>query len=237
MIGILSDAHGNISAFTKAISVLRNQGADEFLFLGDAIGYIPSGDVLSTLYEMSRSDVITCIMGNHEEMALFHEFDLKRDAVYKLSLVMKDMSADVESFVRTWPRFIEKKYPCGSALFVHGSPKDPTNDYIYPDSDLAPLCSGLTHKYVFSGHTHRPFIKEEQGHVFVNVGSCGLPRDCGNVGSAALFDEMSGNVRIVRFSIQDSIDEIVNGDIAIHDHVKKLFDRTGALIIGDYIDD
>ena len=46
VIGILSDAHGNLRGFERGISLLREFGATQFIFLGDAVGYIPGSAVV-----------------------------------------------------------------------------------------------------------------------------------------------------------------------------------------------
>jgi diadenosine tetraphosphatase ApaH/serine/threonine PP2A family protein phosphatase len=84
-------------------------------------------------------------------------------------------------------------------LFVHGSPRNPLNEYVFPEDVI---CSpkkleksfALIQKCCFQGHTHVPgvFVEsmnfsspEEIGHQYVigsekamiNVGSVGQPRD------------------------------------------------------------
>ncbi|MFQ5730094.1 MAG: metallophosphoesterase family protein, partial [Waddliaceae bacterium] len=67
----------------------------------------------------------------------------------------------------------------------------------YPDSDLARFYT-LGVDAVFMGHTHRPFINTVGKTLVVNVGSCGLPRDHGELSSCAVFDTDSGECRILR---------------------------------------
>ena len=71
MIGILSDAHGNIAAFRSAIALMRQMRVRSFYFLGDAIGYIPFLNVLDDLLAMGNE--VKCILGNHEKLLLSGE--------------------------------------------------------------------------------------------------------------------------------------------------------------------
>jgi hypothetical protein len=48
LIGLVSDAHGNSQAFDRAVELLLAHGAKR-LFLGDAIGWVPSSAVLDSL--------------------------------------------------------------------------------------------------------------------------------------------------------------------------------------------
>jgi hypothetical protein len=59
----------------------------------------------------------------------------------------------------------------------------------------------------------------------VNVGSCGLPRDQGNLGSFGILNTKSGKCEILRFKLDKS--EIVNNlkGKKIHPSVLKLLER------------
>jgi diadenosine tetraphosphatase ApaH/serine/threonine PP2A family protein phosphatase len=83
-------------------------------------------------------------------------------------------------------------------LFVHGSPRNPLSEYIFPDDiynhrKMERLFQ-LVEKYCFQGHTHVPGVFTEgyqfyapdeidheytlgEGKVMINVGSVGQPRD------------------------------------------------------------
>ena len=85
-----------------------------------------------------------------------------------------------------------------SFLFVHGSPRNPLSEYIFPEDiynhrKMERLFQ-LVEKYCFQGHTHVPGVFTEgyqfyapeeidheytlgEGKVMINVGSVGQPRD------------------------------------------------------------
>jgi predicted phosphodiesterase len=86
-------------------------------------------------------------------------------------------------------------------LFLHGSPRDPTNEYVFPetiyDKNKMEQMFAKVPQYCFQGHTHMPgvfttdleFIRPSDcDHEFplgrdklmVNVGSVGQPRDENN---------------------------------------------------------
>jgi len=229
MLGVLSDAHGNVAGFDLAIAVLRGLGATEFIFLGDAVGYIPGIAVVERLAEGHRD--FRCILGNHEEMLISGEISPQKDRVYQLSRVRREISAANLKALAQWPRSLELDFAAGRCLFVHGSPNEPTNGYVYPDTELSVF--NVSADYVFMGHSHRPFIRRHGGVVYVNVGSCGLPRDDGRYGAAALFDESSGRVHIVRFNIENSFNSLVLDEV--HSSVQSLFNRRDDNFFGDLI--
>ena len=106
---------------------------------------------------------------------------------------------------------------------------NPANDDINVDDIEA--------DFIFMGHTHRPFIRESAtGKVFVNVGSCGMPRDRGDWGSATLFDEKSGDIRIIRFSIKEETDEMLKEITDLHPSILNFFNRNDEKSFGEFID-
>jgi putative phosphoesterase len=197
ILGLLSDAHGNREAFELGVSVLRRAGAQTVYFLGDAVGYLPGADVIDAVREHS----VVAIRGNHDAMLLAGVVDERRDAVFRHRETGLSMTDEQRAYVEGWPAQLELESSFGRLLLVHGSPLDPLHGYVYPDTDLEPF-AGTTQQAVFMGQTHRPFVRSLDDAVFVNVGSCGLPRDCGNLGSACLFDDISGAATIVRYNIE-----------------------------------
>lgn len=212
LIGVFSDAHGHIGGFDLALSVLEEAGASSFYFLGDAIGYIPGTAVVKRL--MSGGHV-NAIMGNHEAMMLAGEpLEQKRAAVYQLESVLSELKPDELVFLRSLPTKRRLTHSGLRMLFVHGSPTDPTYGYVYPDTDLRPF-SDIEADVVFMGNTHHPFVRTENGRLFVNVGSCGLPRDEDPRGCACLFDTVQHEARMIRYSISaESRSLMADGRIA-----------------------
>ena len=216
MIGILSDAHGNGAAFDRAVEVLTQEGARSFVFLGDAVGYIPGRSVVASI--LSLGSRIACVRGNHEEMLLSRISDPARAEVYQHSRTAALLEpADVD-ILREWPDRRRLDCPAGRVLFIHGSPQDPLHGYVYPDTDLTAF--DVPEDVVFMGHTHRPFVRPCGNTLFVNVGSCGLPRDDRTLGSAVLFDEQHGDVRVVRFDIQQQNRSVIAAVEGLHPSVR-----------------
>ncbi len=196
--GFISDAHGHVEAFLRGLEVLRDEGASDVHFLGDAIGYLPGFGVL----EMLRDQGIPALLGNHEAMALAGPVPPDRDRVYRLNGVLAGMPVALRRYLEGLPSRRRLDGAQGPLLLVHGSPREPLTGYVHADADLAGLETDGC-RWVFMGHTHRPFIRRRGDATFVNVGSCGLPRDHGALGSVALFDDEAGQARILRFPIAE----------------------------------
>lgn len=223
MIGILADAHGNRPGFERALDLLRREGARRFVFLGDAVGYIPTAAVVAAIAELGTA--IVCVRGNHDEMVLSNTTDPAREHVYQHVKTREALSRAALALMGGWDVRYTLESPAGRALFVHGSPSDPTAGYVYPAADLRPL--RVDADFVFMGHTHRPFVRRCDRTLFVNVGSCGLPRDHGGLGAAALFDDSTGDVRILRFDIARETRELCESVAGVHPSVLRLLERRG----------
>jgi predicted phosphodiesterase len=231
MIGILSDAHGNHGGFHTAIFHLRSLGAKSFYFLGDAVGYVPSLEVIEALQSMGSE--VKCILGNHEEMLLRGATTLKRERIYQHQRLRRRLSTHHIDFLKSWPSHRREIIAETSALFVHGSPNDYTNGYVYPDTDLHQF--NLDVSFVFMGHSHYPFIRSANGTTFVNVGSCGLPRDDGRFGGACLFDPGTGNAQVLRFDITEKTKAVLEENPSVHPVVHDVLARRNDSIFGEFV--
>src|SRR5262249_41499128 len=120
---------------------------------------------------------------------------------------------------------------------VHGSPDDHVWGYVYPDTDLAGFASdpSLAGAYVFMGNTHRPFVKKVGATTFVNVGSCGLPRDVGHLGACCVLDDRTGRVRLIRFDIRAETAAALARCGPVHARVLALLDRQEEELVGELV--
>lgn len=231
LIGLISDAHGNGQAFDRAVSLLLAQGAERLFFLGDAIGYVPSAAVLDALARLG--DRVQCIRGNHEAMLLEGQSDPARERVYQLEALRPQLTPAQLEMITSWPALRHEVIDSQRVLLVHGSPADPTYGYVYPDTDLAGFSPDSD--WVFMGNTHHPFIREQAGTCYVNIGSCGMPRDDGRYGSVALLDTKARSARILRFDITAESRQILEQFPMVHPSVRDVYERRRPVVVGDIL--
>jgi predicted phosphodiesterase len=199
MIAIISDIHGNLEALEAVLADIRRQRVDAIYCLGDIIGYGPNPR--ECLDAAMRWNV--CMLGNHE-YAVLHGADAYNEiaersinwTVEQLKNPFPNRSdADARwSFLENLPR----SYAEGDFLFLHGSPLNLLNDYVFPehvkDRAKMSLIFAMIRRYCFNGHTHVPGIFTENAKfqsaqdlkntyrldgrkILCNVGSVGQPRD------------------------------------------------------------
>ena len=178
---------------------IQGNEVDEIICLGDIIGYGP--DPVKCLDVVIEKCDLT-ILGNHDQAAIFDPEGFNPIAMKAIFWTREQLEndRDMEKADRRWDFLGElpRRHDEGKFLFVHGSPRDPTNEYVFPEhiyekSRMQSLMKRFE-QYCFQGHTHIPgvfsesgsFTQPEQRDYFfqldeekcmINVGSVGQPRD------------------------------------------------------------
>ena len=119
----------------------------------------------------------------------------------------------------------------GDLLFVHGSPRGPTNEYVFPEDiqntkKMEKLFSLVPH-LCFQGHTHVPGIftshysfltpieivtgysvADSSQRLMINVGSVGQPRDGDSRSCYVIYDGDVVKFRRVEYDVERTVREI-----------------------------
>ena len=197
---IISDIHGNYEALQAVIDRIAELPVDEVYCLGDIIGYGP--DPIKCL-DIVMERCQRTILGNHDQAAIFDPEGFNPVAMKAIFWTRQQLESDTANIAQSDLRWdflgeLPRRHDEGQFLFVHGSPRDPTNEYVFPEviyeKDLLARLFSRFEKVCFQGHTHIPgvftesgtFIAPEREDYFyqidhdkcmVNVGSVGQPRD------------------------------------------------------------
>ena len=231
-IAVIADIHGNLVALKNCLLFIKKQKVDDIYFLGDAVGYLPFAQgVICVL----QDEKIKCIKGNHEAMLLGDLPVLAANReVYKLSQAKESMAAAELAFIKTWGISHEIILDDKKITMMHGSPLDYLNGYVYPDTDLE-LFAGMPADVIVCSHTHYPFVKNHNGKLFINAGSVGLPRDCGNLSSVAIYDSVAENAAIYRIPFITDVFFASNITYKIHPTVLECLLRKKESCTGNLI--
>jgi predicted phosphodiesterase len=196
---LISDIHGNLEALEAVLADIRTQKPDEIVCLGDVIGYGPNP---RECIDLVMANTRVCLLGNHDQGALYDPegFNLGAEKAIFWTREQLENSPDREGNERRWEFLGElpRTHRAGPYLFVHGSPRNPLSEYVFPEDiynhrKMERLFQ-LVESQCFQGHTHVPgvftegfqfFSPEEvdheytlgEGKAMVNVGSVGQPRD------------------------------------------------------------
>lgn len=232
---IISDLHANLEALLAVLADIDALGIQEIRCLGDVVGYGPSPNQVTDLV---RARCVWTLKGNHDE-ALVHgayRFNLRAKLAidWTRDQLEPGFSTDPAAFKRwSFLTGLPLRHEEGSDLFVHGSPRDPTSEYLLASE----LQAGLHEKFsevfaafgrrLFVGHSHLPCVitdsrtvlsLEELNGCFslpgeglkaiINVGSVGQPRDGDPRACYVVVDGGTVHWRRVEYDIEQTIARI-----------------------------
>lgn len=226
---IVSDIHGNLEALQAVLKDIQLQKCDRVFCLGDVVGYGPNPceclDIVSTLD--------ACVLGNHDYGALIDPEGFSTAAEQAIFWTRKQLECNNEpqaaqrrlEYLAKLPRTICE----GNLLFVHGSVRNPLNEYVFPEDvfnrrKMEKLFS-MIQGYTFQGHTHAPgvfstnmqFVRpDEMGYkmqlpddkAMINVGSVGQPRDGDWRSCYVILDETKIEYRRIEYDIDTTVNKI-----------------------------
>ena len=226
---LISDVHSNLEALRVVLEDIRGQGITEIYCLGDIIGYGPNPR--ECLDEVMKCKV--CILRNHDQAAMFDPDGFNPVALRAVYWTREQLeeggsSLDINrrwDFLGELPRSRDE----GEMVFVHGSPREPTNEYVFPEDvynqrKMQVLFDRLQ-LYCFQGHTHIPgvftaggeFISPDECNyeyrltgdkVMVNVGSVGQPRDGDPRACYTILTDESVAFRRLEYPLDETISKI-----------------------------
>jgi predicted phosphodiesterase len=186
---VVSDVHSNLVALEAVLAAAGS--VDATWHLGDVVGYGPEPDaVVERLIERHAVGV----RGNHDAAAVGgNEIDwFNPDARAAMEWTRTQISAST----RAWLDDLPKRREAGGLTLVHGSPRDPTWEYVTTVSIARASLAAISTAHGLHGHTHVPIVFTEvdgrmrafeprpgnsvaldRGRMFLNPGSVGQPRD------------------------------------------------------------
>jgi predicted phosphodiesterase len=200
MKAIISDVHGNLEALTAVLEDIAAQSVDAIYCLGDIVGYGANPRECLRLVEQ-RCQVV--VLGNHDQAVLSASPEqwvgVSGSAQWTRSAVEAPIATGEDAqrriaflAARPW------RHSEDGALFVHGSPRNPLNEYVSPldvhhREKMEAIFSHID-RCCFVGHTHLPGVfavgyrhyrveelpdgyRLREQPVLCNVGSVGQPRD------------------------------------------------------------
>ena len=167
-VALISDIHGNLEALHAVLEDIRQQGIRDIWCLGDVVGYGPNP--CECLDRVMKHCALT-ILGNHDQAALFDPEGFNPVALAAVYWTRDQLDAvgARDQINARWDFLGElpRTHKVDEYLFVHGSPRDPTNEYVFPE-DVYNLrkMEGLFSRFegqCFQGHTHIPGVFPESG--------------------------------------------------------------------------
>ena len=191
---ILSDIHGNVSAFDSVYEDCKNECFRGVILLGDLIDYgMRSNDIIKKIDSLGTKEwsIVINIWGNHEKLVV--DKDLERLSSDRGRVIAgytaKNLSTASLEYINSRmnkSRIQEFEINGLKCLAVHGSLEDNYWKAIGPEELRGDYCG---YDIVLSGHSHyshcfthfyqvdNPELRNKKAVMFINPGSVGQPRN------------------------------------------------------------
>jgi putative phosphoesterase len=197
---VITDIHANLPALEAALGRIEEIGVDAVYCGGDLVGYGPHPDEVCALIERRG---IPTIHGNYDHAIARDHDDCGCAYVTPHDRELGQRSVDwtlantgpaAKAFMRGLP--FDLRFTVGetSVRLVHGSPRK-VNEYLFEDKPASlyeRLAAQVDEDVLVFGHTHKPWIREHGGVLFVNCGSVGKPKDGDPRGAFAILEDAGG---------------------------------------------
>jgi putative phosphoesterase len=184
-VAVITDIHGNLPALEASLAAIDAMGIERVYCGGDLVGYGPYPNEVCALIEDRR---IPTIYGNYDYAigrrlddcgCAYKDPDEKALGERSIAWTLAHTDERSADFMRALPFDLRFDLGVHRVRLVHGSPRK-VNEYLFedkPDSLYERLARDADCDVLVFGHTHKPWIREHGGVLFVNCGSVGKPKD------------------------------------------------------------
>jgi putative phosphoesterase len=184
-VAVLADIHGNLPALLTVGADIEEWQPDVVIVAGDVVNRGPRPrECLHFVQEREQRDEWLVVRGNHEDYVLSQarpdklrsgpEYEISLNSLWTYRKLDGEMSAlEKMPFQISIPGLLEEEIRIVHASML-GNRKG-----IYPESTATELRQKIAPPpaVLAAGHTHRPFIRQIDETLVVNVGSVGMPFD------------------------------------------------------------
>ncbi|MEW6556279.1 MAG: metallophosphoesterase family protein [Elusimicrobiota bacterium] len=216
---IFSDIHSSIEALEAVLLEISKQNVDEYICCGDIVGYGPNPnecvEKIKTIKKGGERVDLKIVAGNHDRasIGLFDIEWFNDNAKAAVRWTVSVLTDENKKFLLELP----EKIVIADFTIVHGSPREPINEYLLKSTDMAENLNFFSTQFCFIGHSHRPFIYSAETGItipgenetieiasksIINVGSVGQPRDGDNRAGFLIFENNSVTFYRVEYDIK-----------------------------------
>ncbi len=214
-VAILSDIHGNRTAFEAVLTDLRQTSPDLVLHGGDLAD---AGSSPVEIVDRIRDLGWPGVVGNTDEMlsmpATFENFAASRPHLQSIWIAAREMAIFTRQALGeerlAWLRGLPTIHVQSPMALVHASPN---NRWSSPmpgatDSELESVYGVLGQAVTVYGHIHLPYVRRLSAMIVANTGSVGLPYDGDRRASYLLLDESKAEIRRVEYAVEREIEAL-----------------------------
>jgi putative phosphoesterase len=200
-VAVITDIHANVKALDAALDAIASLAVDAVYCGGDLVGYGPHPNEVCR--QIEEHDVPT-IYGNYDYAIARdledcgcayvdqHDRELGQRSV---AWTLEHTDQRSKEYMCALPFDLRFELGDTRVRLVHGSPRK-VNEYLFEDKPARTferIAAGADCDVLVFGHTHKPWVHEYGGVLFVNCGSVGKPKD-GDPRAAFAVLELNGDV-------------------------------------------
>jgi predicted phosphodiesterase len=233
-IAIVSDIHGNLTAFEAVLADLR-QTSPDLVFHGGDLADAGSSPV--EIVDQVRALGWQGVRGNTDEMLAtpdtFKEFASQRPHLQTIFTVVEAMATVTRARLGEerleWLRGLPLVQFHGPLALVHASPESPWKSPLRDTSDaeLESVYKPLGQPIAVYGHIHQPYIRNISGMIVANSGSVSLSYDGDRRASYLLLDDGKPEIRRVEYDVEKEIQALATCGRPHADWVAKVLRSAG----------
>lgn len=128
-------------------------GVDQYVLMGDAVGYGPDPEPVAQRVQAMASDGAVVLMGNHDQATFADSKDMNPTAAEAMRWTRENLSAQAKAFLAGLPL----THLIDAFLFVHADASAPADWRYVTDAETARASLASTPANVtFCGHVHVP---------------------------------------------------------------------------------
>jgi putative phosphoesterase len=213
-VAVVSDIHGNLTAFEAVLADIRQCSPDMVLHGGDLAD---GGSSPIEIVDRIRGLGWQGVMGNTDEMLVqpnsLEDFASQSSAPPNLWTAVRQIASATRETLEderlAWLRELPRVKTQEGFALVHATPEScwqaPAAEAT--DAELETIYGSLGQPVVAFGHTHRPSIRSVAGNprLLINTGSVGLSYDGDPRASYLILDEGTPSIRRVEYNIETEL--------------------------------
>ncbi len=230
-IAIVSDIHGNRTAFEAVLTDLRQTSPDLIFHGGDlaASGANP-GEIVDRIRDLGWPGV----MGNTDEMLpvpeSLAEFARQTSKLQPLLAAIEEIAAATREMLGeerlAWLGRLPRIQKHGPMALVHASPESTWRAPMpeASDAELESVYGGLGQPIVAYGHIHRSYIRSMPRRMVVNTGSVSLSYDGDQRAAYLLLDEHQPEIRRVEYDVEREVKALFDRGLPRADWIARMLE-------------
>jgi predicted phosphodiesterase len=233
-IAIISDIHGNLTAFEAVLTDLRITSPDLILHGGDLAD---SGSAPAEIIDQICSFGWEGVFGNTDEMLFapdsLTQFAAQSPAFRPLAPLISELAAAARAALGeqriAWLRNLPRVLVQPPLALVHASPETawraPAPEATASeasDEQLHSLYAPLGQPIAVYGHIHRPFVRKVLDISVANTGSVSLSYDGDPRASYLLLDDLTPTIRRVAYDVENEIRRLSEASIPHASWIAKM---------------